>query len=83
MAISKLKQLQRYLTSFEIYYRKFERKPQRHQLSIEFDVTMEQVFETLEIADIDMTNTSSPTMVETIFNRNFVNTFHHQNGTNQ
>ena len=44
---------------------------------------MEQVFETLEIADIGITNTSAPTMVETIFNRNFVNTFHHQNGHNQ
>ena len=44
---------------------------------------MEKVFETLEIADIGTTNTSYPTMVETIFNRNFVNTFHHQNGTNQ
>ena len=44
---------------------------------------MEQVFENLEIADIGMANTSSPTMVETIFNRNFVNTFHHQNGPNQ
>ena len=36
MEISKLKHLQIYMTYFEIDYRKYERKPQIHQLSIKF-----------------------------------------------
>ena len=37
-----------------MYYRTFERKPKRHQLSIGFEIAMEQVFENLETLDIDM-----------------------------
>ena len=44
---------------------------------------MEQVFETLETADIDMLTTIHPTMVDTIVNRNFGTTFYHPNGQNQ
>ena len=41
---------------------------------------MEQVFGTPEREDIDTTTTISPNIVELIVNRNFGNTFHHQNG---
>ena len=39
------------------------------------------VFETLETADIDISTAHS--VIEPIANRNFGNTFHHQNGPNQ
>ena len=42
------------MTIFELYYRKFERLPQRHQLSTIFNYTIEEVFETLETVDVDM-----------------------------
>ena len=61
-------------------HQKFERKPQRHQLFIEFKITMKHVLETLEIADIGMTKKSSPITIDTIVNINFGRTFHHQNG---
>ena len=66
------------MTYNEMYHRKFERNPQRRQLSIHFETTMEQVFETLETANIDTTTIYSPNMVKPIVNRNFENTFHHQ-----
>ena len=40
MEISKLKHLQSYMTYFGIYYRTLERKPQIHQLSIDFEIKM-------------------------------------------
>ena len=43
--------------------------PQRHQLSTIFQFTIEDVFENLETADVDM-STAHP-MIETIVNRNF------------
>ena len=54
MEILKLKDLQRYMTSFELNFGKFERQPQRDQLSIIFRPSIEIIFETLETADIDM-----------------------------
>ena len=69
------------MTTIEIYYRKFEHLPQKHQLSTIFNSTIEEVFETLETADIDMSTDHS--MIEPTVNRYFVNTLHHQNGPNQ
>ena len=40
MELSKLKHLQRYMNYFEMDYIKFERKPQIHQLYIDFEITM-------------------------------------------
>ena len=36
MGISKMNHIQRYMTSFELEYRQFERKPQIHQLNHTF-----------------------------------------------
>ena len=55
MKLSKLKHLQRYMTPFELDYRNFELLPQSHQLSTTFTSTIEEVFETLETEDIDIT----------------------------
>ena len=38
---------------------------------------MKEVFETIQTADVDMTTTHSPSMIEPIFNKNFDNTFCH------
>ena len=81
MELSNFKHLQRYMTSFEIYYRKFERLPQIQQLSTTFNPTIEEVFETLDTADIDMS--SSHSMIKPIVNHNFGNKFQHHNGPNQ
>ena len=66
---------------FELDYRKFEHLPQIHQLSTTFTYTTEEVFETLQKVDID--TISSHSTIEAIVNRNFVNTFQHQNVPNQ
>ena len=50
-----MKHLQQYMTTFKLDYRKFERLPQSHKLSTTFTSTIEEVFETLEKADIDTT----------------------------
>ena len=47
MEISKLKHLQRYMTTFELHDRKFERLPKIHQLSTLLHYTTEEVFETI------------------------------------
>ena len=78
MELSKLKHLQRYRTPFELDYRRFDRQKQIQQLSITFSPKIEEIFETLETADIDIT--SSHSIIETIVNRNFANTLQHQNG---
>ena len=44
---------------------------------------MEEVFKTLEKPDVDVETTRSLNMIETIFNRNFGNIFHRNNGPNQ
>ena len=81
MELSKLKHIQRYMTSFAIDFRRFEFQPKINQLSSIFNFLMEMIFETLKTADID---TNPPhSIIEPIFNRNFGNKFHHQNETNQ
>ena len=42
------------MTTFEVEYSKFERQTHRHQLSNKFHFTIGEVFETLEIAYVDM-----------------------------
>ena len=81
MEMTKWKHLQRYMTPYKIYYREFECQTQSHQLSTASTSTIEEVFETLDTVDIDME--SSHSMIEPIFNRNFSNTFQHQNEPNQ
>ena len=81
MELSKLKHIQRYMNSFELQFRRFERQPQRDQLSNIFTPKIEEIFETLETADIEINPSHS--MIETIINRNFVNTFQNHNGPNQ
>ena len=71
------------MTTFELKYSKFERKPLKHQPSDNFQLKTERVFETLETEDSDMEAAHSSTMIEPIYNRNFGNNFHHQNATNQ
>ena len=55
------------MTPFELYYIKCEPLSQRHQLSTIFYSTIEEVFETLETADVDMTTVYS--IIEPIVNR--------------
>ena len=43
-------------------YKKFE-NPQRHKTSIDFEIIMEKLFETLETEFIDITTTSPPNMI--------------------
>ena len=81
MELSKLKNIQRYMTPFELCYRKFECIPKIHQLSTTFTPTPEEVFETLYTAYIGIK--SSHSIIEPIVNRNFWNTFQRQNGPNQ
>ena len=69
------------MTHFEIDHRKFEHLPQSRQLSTTFTSTIEEVLETLYTADIDITWSYS--VIETVVNHIFGNTFQHQNGTNQ
>ena len=64
MELSKLKHPQRFINNFEMYYRKFERKTQRHQRFIYFEIKMESLFLTLETSDIHITETSSPTIID-------------------
>ena len=81
MELSKLQHLQWYMTTFELDFINFESLPLRHQLSTIFHSTIEEVFETLETADVDMSTSHS--IIEPIVNQDFGNTFHHQNGPNQ
>ena len=79
--MSKLKHIQRYMTSFELNFSRFERYPQSEQISITFTSSMELIFETIEIVDIGMNQHNS--IIEPIVNRNFGYKFHHQNRPNQ
>ena len=81
MELSKLKHLQIYMTPFDIYYRKFERYTQSQKLYITFNPTIEEIFETLDTADIYMTPSHS--IIEPIVNHNFVNIFQHHIGSNK
>ena len=76
MELSKLKHVQRSMNTFELNYRRLERQPQIQQLSLIFTHKIEEIIETLKTADIH-------SMVKHIFNSNIVNTFQHQNGSNQ
>ena len=42
------------MNRYKIKYRKFEQIQQRNQLTTTLHFTIEEVFETLEIADVDM-----------------------------
>ena len=44
MEMSKLKYIQRYMTSFDIYFRLFERLPQSDRLKHTFYHTIEHIF---------------------------------------
>ena len=57
--------------------------PQRHQLPTTFQFTIEEVFETIEALDLDMTIEHSSIAIDTIVNIKFSNTFHHYNGPTQ
>ena len=47
MELSKMKHLQRYMTSFDLEFRRFERQPQSNQFSSIITHTMEESFETI------------------------------------
>ena len=81
MGLPKLKHLQLYMTSFEQYFRWFERPQQSNQLYDIFLPSMEYIFYNLKTADIEINTSHS--MIELIVNRNFVDTFHHNNVPNQ
>ena len=59
-----------------------EQKPHRHQLNNKFTLTIKEVFETIEATFNDMKTSNYSNMIEPIVDRNFFNTFHHQNGPN-
>ena len=81
MELSNMKHIQQCMTSFEIEFGKFERQPLSDQLSNIFTPITEEIFGTIETADIDMNPSHS--MVESVVNRNFGNKFQNQNGPNQ
>ena len=68
------------MTSFDLYYINSEGLPQIHQLSTAFFSMIEEVFETLDTEDINMT--SSHLTIEPMLNRNYGNKFQYQNGPN-
>ena len=71
--LSKFKHLKKYTTIFGLYYTKFERLTQRHQLSTILHSIIEELFKNPETADVDM---SAPlTIIELIVNRDFCNIF--------
>ena len=78
--MSKLKHSQRYMNTFELDCIKFEILTKRHQLSTIFQSTIEEVFETLEKENLDLSTSHS--IIEPIVNQDYGNTFHHQNGPN-
>ena len=77
MEMSKLKHLQRLITTFELEYINFEHKPQGHQISNTFQFKIKESFETLETSAVDMTAAHSSTTVKPVFNGNFDNSYHH------
>ena len=82
MDLLKFKYLQCHIATIELENRQFEYKPQRHQISNTFQFTIEEIFKTLETADLYITTANYSTLIETIVNRNFGNTFHFNNGKN-
>ena len=83
MELLKLKEIQRYMNKFELEYRSFELKTQRHQLSNTFQFTIEEVSETLETAYFETIAAHYSTMIKPIVNRKFVNNFNHQYSPHQ
>ena len=81
MELSKLKYIKCYITIFEPEYRNFEQLPQRYQLSTTFHFTIEEIFGTLETANLDMSKPHS--VIDPIVNRKFGNILHRYNGPNQ
>ena len=81
MELSKLKRIQRYINLFKLDNIRFKRQTQIQKISLTFTPKIEEIFETLETSDIYMTIFHS--IIEPIVNRNFLNTFQHQTGTNQ
>ena len=59
------------MNKFDLECRKFERLPQRHQISTTVHFTIEEVFETLESVDIYMSKYHS--MIDPVVNKNFEN----------
>ena len=53
---------------FEMDYRNYKRNPQGQQICTDFEIKMEQVFETLETADIHRTTIIKPNMIKTNVN---------------
>ena len=47
------------MTPFELYYRRFERHPKIQQLSLTCTPKIEEIFETIETLEIDMTPSHS------------------------
>ena len=81
MELSKMKNIQRYMIYFEIYFRRFGRQPKSDQLSIIFTPSMEVIFDNIETADVGMNPYHST--IKPIIKRNFGNKFHHHNGSDQ
>ena len=52
--LSKLKHIQQYINSFELDFIWFEYQPQTDQLSEIFTPSMEDIFDTLKTADINI-----------------------------
>ena len=76
-----MKHLQGYMTNLELDHIQFKRMPQKHQFPTTLHFKIEEVFLTLDTYDVYMSTDHS--MIDPIVNRNFGNTFHHQNGPNQ
>ena len=79
--LSNLKHPQLYMTFYDLEYRRFERQPQSNQLYLTFTPKLEEIFETIETADININSYQS--LIEPIIDRNFKNTFQHHNGPNK
>ena len=54
------------MTKFELDYRKFEHKTQRNQIFNRFQFTIESVFESLKISDLDIITPYSSNMIDPI-----------------
>ena len=61
------------MTPFGLDYRRFEHQPQILQLSFTLTLNIEDIFEILETEDIVINPSHS--IIETIINSNFGNTF--------
>ena len=69
------------MTILEQEDRKYEENRQWYHPSTKFHFTIEEVFETLDTADVEMS--AAHFMIEPIVNRNICNTFHQHNRPDQ